>query len=56
MTLDIELKTNNGSKRQNENVTLNAKLKKMYDGYKCWTKTTAERQTERKLWWLRMLD
>ena len=36
--MNAELETNNGSERQNEDATLNAKLKRMYDGYECRTR------------------
>ena len=36
--MNAELETNNGSEHQNEDATLNAKLKRMYDGYECRTR------------------
>ena len=38
MAMNVELETNNDFECQNEDATLNAKLKRRYDGYECRTR------------------
>ena len=37
MAMNVELRINDGSERQTEDMALNAKMKKRYDGYECHT-------------------
>ena len=62
MAMNVELETNNDFERQNEDATLNAKLKRRYDGYDAELETNddSKRQNEyatlniklKRRWWL----